>query len=281
VNRRALLLVITGVVAAIAATVVIYFLITNLQTVTPPPPPPPDTERRVVIVAAADISPNIPVSAAQITTGTYPTSMLPFDPITSTADVISKTATTPILSGQILVHRQFADLPPGPRVNVPEGKVLVAFPSTDMLNATGAVQARDHVDIMLSIPISGTTRLDAASQSGTQLETGERALVSQMTLQNIIVENVGQWTPPGTQVENAANNSLKIITFIVEPQEALILKYVKDSGGTIDLAIRSALDNEIKDTDPVTLDYLVDLFGLIGLNQPSQPVPSAPSGNTP
>ncbi|HET9494247.1 MAG TPA: hypothetical protein VFR15_08460, partial [Chloroflexia bacterium] len=81
--------------------------------------------------------------------------------------------------------------------------------------------------------------------------------------------------------ENAADNSLKIITFVVEPQEALILKYIKDSGGTIDLAVRSARDNEIKTTDPVTLDYLVDLFELIGLSQPTQPVPSAPSGNTP
>jgi pilus assembly protein CpaB len=275
------LLVVTGVVAAIAATVVIYFLITNM---TPPPPPEveePIVERRVVFVAATDILPNTPVTAAQIFTGTYPLEMVPSDAITSTSEVISKTASSRILSGQILVRRQFADLPLGDRVNVPTGKVLVAFPSTDMLNATGAVQVGDHVDIMLSIPISGTTRLDAAAGGETQLEPGERALVSGMTLQNIVVENVGQWVPPSQQGQTAANTELKIITFVVEPQEALILKYVKDSGGTIDLAIRSALDNEIKDTDPVTLDYLVDLFGLIGLSQPSQPVPSAPSGNTP
>jgi pilus assembly protein CpaB len=269
-------LVLTGVVAAIAATVVIYFLITSMQQPEVVNPIPDTVERRVVFVAATEIAPNIPVSAAQITTGTYPTDMIPLDAITSTTDVISKTAGTTILSGQILVHRQFADLPPGPRVNVPEGKVLVAFPSTDMLNATGAVQVGDHVDIMLSIPISGTTRLDAAADTGTQLESGERTLVAGMTLQNIVVSNVGQWVPPGQQAQNAANSQLKIITFIVEPQEALILKYIKDSGGTIDLAVRSALDNDIRKTDPVTLDYLVDLFGLIGLPQPSQTVPSAP-----
>ena len=273
------MLVITGVVAAIAATVVIYFLITNLTQTPPPPPVPQDTvERRVVYVAATDIAPNIPVKASQITTGTYPLDMVPGDAITSTTDVISKTAGTTILSGQILVKRQFADLPIGTRVVVPAGKVLVAFPSTDMLNATGAVNVGDHVDIMLSIPISGTTILNAGAQTGSQEEAGTRMLVSQLTLQNIVVENVGQWVAPGQQAQqNTANNALKIITFVVDPQEALILKYVKDSGGTIDLAIRSALDNDIKDTEPVNIDYLVDLYKFIGFNVPGPSGQAAPA----
>ncbi len=154
----------------------------------------------------------------------------------------------------------------------------MAFPSTDMLNATGAVQPGDHVDIMLSIPISGTTRLDSGSPNGTQLSSGALTLVSQTTLQNIEVYTIGEWTPPGQQsgtnasTNTAANTSLKIITFIVDHQQALILKYVKDSGGTIDLAVRSAADNQQVQTDPVTLDYLVDLFGFIGL-VPPKPTP--------
>ena len=278
-NRRALLLVVTGVVAAIAATVVIYFLIASMGNTVAPPPPTSQTPsaRRAVIVAATDIAANTTVTTSQLTTGTFPVDMIPADAITTTAGVVGTRARSPIFSGQILLRRQFiASQGDGPSVNIPAGKVLVAFPSTDMLNATGAVQRGDHVDIMLSIPISGTTRLDAAADTGTQLDTGERALVAQMTLQNIVVENVGQWAPPGQQAENTANTALKIITFIVEPQEALILKYVKDSGGTIDLAVRSADDNEIKDTDPVTLDYLVDLFGFIGLVPPGQLTQAAP-----
>jgi len=45
---------------------------------------------------------------------------------------------------------------------------------------------------------------------------------------------------------------------------------VKDSGGTIDLAIRSAQDNQNVDTDPVTIDYLVDLYKFIGLITPKR-----------
>jgi pilus assembly protein CpaB len=90
-----------------------------------------------------------------------------------------------------------------------------------------------------------------------------------MTLQNIEVYTLGLWTPPGEQADSDSSNALKVITFIVDPQEALILKFVKDSGGTIDLAVRSAEDANIAQTDPVNLDYLVDLYGFIGLFTPT------------
>jgi len=283
-NRRALILVIIGLVAAVAASVVVYYLVTNVPKPAPPtvvtqgPTPVP---QRVVVIAATDISASSQITSSQLTLGSYPEDLVPADAITRTADVLGSSPRTPIFSGQILLRRQFLDSGGGPTASryIPAGKVLVAFPSTDMLNATGAVQPGDHVDIMLSIPVSGTARLDAGSPNGTQLESGARTLVSQTTLQNVEVYSMGLWTPPGQQTQAngngngntnqpANNNSVKIITFIVDHQEALILKYVKDSGGTVDLAIRSAADNQQVQTDPVTLDYLVDVFGFIGLVPP-------------
>jgi pilus assembly protein CpaB len=235
----------------------------------------------VVIIASTDIAANTIIAASEVTTASYPVDLIPEDAITSTAGVLNTTARTSVFSGQILLKRQFLDAQgrTGASVNIPPGKVLVAFPSTDMLNATGAVQPGDHVDIMISLPISGTTRLDASASNETQIAPGQNALVSQTTLQNIEVYTVGQWTPPGQQTgdQSTAASGLKVITFIVDHQEALILKFVKDSGGTIDLAVRSAADNQTVQTDPVTLDYLVDLFGFIGLVPVPTPVPAVPA----
>jgi pilus assembly protein CpaB len=258
--------------------VVVYYLITNVttpqQAVVVGPTSTP-VAQKVVVVAATDIAAGKVITDGQVTIGSYPKDLVPADAITRTADVLNTVPNTQIFSGQILLRRQFSPISGGITGTIssmlPPGKVLVAFPSTDMLNATGAVQPGDHVDIMLSIPVSGTTRLDSGSTNDTQIQTGQRALVSQTTLQNVVVYSMGEWTPPGqeTNGNNNANTSLKIITFIVDHQEALILKYVKDSGGTIDLAVRSAADNQQAVTDPVTLDYIVDLYHLIGL------VPSA------
>ena len=57
----------------------------------------------------------------------------------------------------------------------------------------------------------------------------------------------------------------KIISFLVDPQEALILKYIKDSGGIIDMIVRSLDATQVNATDPVNVDYLVDLYKFIGL----------------
>jgi pilus assembly protein CpaB len=275
-NRRALLLVIIGLLAAVSASVVVYYLFTTIprpveQPVVAGSTPVPQRE---VVIAATDIAANSVITRSQVTTASYPVDLVPADAIASIGNVVNTTAKSPVFSGQILLQRQFlaAQGRTGASVNIPPGKVLIAFPSTDMLNATGAVQPGDHVDIMISIPISGTTRLDAGSSEDTQLLPGQRALVSQVTLQNIEVYTVGQWTPPGQETSTDTKNALKIITFIVDHQEALILKFVKDSGGTIDLAVRSAADDQNVQTDPVTLDYLVDLYGFIGLTPP-KPTP--------
>jgi len=44
---------------------------------------------------------------------------------------------------------------------------------------------------MISLPISGTTRLDAGASNGTQIAPGATTLVSQLTLQNTEVYTMG------------------------------------------------------------------------------------------
>lgn len=284
-NRRALIFLSTGLIAAIVAGIVVFILLSNIRQGTPQtgsilPGGATPVPTRVVLVAATDIVPNSVITRSQVVTATFPADLVPADAIKNISEVLGSTATSSVFSGQILLQRQFiaAAGRTGASVNIPPGKVLVAFPSTDMLNSTGAVQPGDRVDILLTIPISGTSRLDSGAPTGSQLAPGSRAIVTQGTIQNIEVYTVGLWSPPGQQPANSnANNregaGLKIITFIVDHQEALILKFIKDNGGTIDLVVRSAQDNQIAQTDPVTIDYLVDLYGFIGLVTPAQPTP--------
>jgi pilus assembly protein CpaB len=278
-NRTAIILLLTGLLAAAAAAAVVFFLTANVHppvevntTITPQP----TAQTRPVIMAAADIPATTRITSTMVLTVPYPVNLIPVDAITSMSEVLTATASVNILSGQILLKRQFQRdiIDKG----IPKGKVLVAFPATDMLNSTGAVQEGDRVDILLSIPISGTTRLDAGADVGSQVGAEGKTLVTQGTLQNVRVYSVGFWTPPGQPADQNAqqqqNAGLKVISFVVDRQEALILKYVKDSGGTIDLAVRSAEDTEETATDPVTIDYLVDLYGFIGLQQTQPPAPA-------
>jgi pilus assembly protein CpaB len=268
-RRRGLLLLGAGLIAAIAAALLVFYLSTP-----PPPPPPPGTPSvsaatpipvAQVVIAKQDIAPGQRVTAQDVVTRSYPLGMIQDDAVRDPASVITKTATTQIFAGQTLLSRQFGAGPsqtPGPP-QIPAGKVLMAFPATGMLESTGAVQVGDHVDILITLPVSGTVDL-ASNGAPAQARPGDRSVVSQATLQNITVYSTGLWTPQGAGA-TAGEQPVKVLTFIVDHQEALILKYIKDSGGTIDLVIRSAQDTKQEPTDPVSLDYLVDLFRFVTL----------------
>lgn len=267
-NRRGLLIVMVAVVAAIAAGAIVYSAITNepqpaiqAQTASAVATSSP---AKMVVVAVRDIEANMVVTTSMLTTASFPADLVPSDTITNTADLVGVTPKGKVFAGQMLFKRQFmtGSGRAGLSATIPKDKVLAAFPSTDILNSTGALRAGDHVDILLSLPISGTTRLDGGAETGSQVTGAARTLVAQTTLQNIEVYSMGGLAAPD---QEGGGGGAKIVTFLVDPQEALILKFVKDSGGIIDLIVRSVEATQVNATDPVNIDYLVDLYKFIGL----------------
>jgi hypothetical protein len=97
---------------------------------------------------------------------------------------------------------------------------------------------------------------------------------TQTTLQNIEIYRIGDdelGVPPApaattsstssnsSQAKPASTNN-QAIGLLVDHQNAVTMKFIKDSGGTIDLVTRSADDAQIVHTDGVTLDALTDQF---------------------
>jgi pilus assembly protein CpaB len=252
-----------GLVAAAIAGLLVFYLSSSAAgppTVVAAPTATP-VPMQAVILAAHDIPARRSITASDVLTRSYPVDLVPADSFANLGAVLSQTSVLPVLAGEILVKRQFAtaDGRNGVSASLPAGKVLAAFPATDMLNATGAVQAGDHVDILITLPVSGTTTL--GGDPATQDPGGQKALVTQATMQNVEVYSTGYWSP--TTQPGASGDGVKVITFVVDRQEALILKYIKDSGGSIDLVVRSLADAASAPTDPVSLDYLVELYHFV------------------
>ncbi len=122
-------------------------------------------------------------------------------------------------------------------------------------------------------------------------------LVSQYTVQNALVLGVGMWTgepdiaavrpsemedtttPGETQVTQviegegeaapvAAQNiavqltDIRVISLVVDPQDALVLKWLLESNASIDMVMRSAIDQDVYSTEAVTLKYMLDRFAI-------------------
>ncbi len=139
--------------------------------------------------------------------------------------------------------------------------VIIALPADDLINQVGVLQPGDKVDILFSL---------------TYGQGGPTDLVSLDALQNVAVQAIV--VPPEARVAKEVASQVglgdtqgvsplstgpsKAILVAVNPQDALLLKYLKDAGAILDYALRPPDDTSKPLLDPVTLQYLIDTYGL-------------------
>lgn len=263
-RRRTGVLVMVGglLLALLSGLLVISISRTNNQ--------PVEVRQVYVIIAARDIPELVPVSADALVVKPFPADFVPAGAIAAPEQAVGKFTTTRIVKDQIILNAQLSPTRRAGNVaaSVPKGKVAIAFPGNDILSNIGAIRAGDRVDILLSLPLpqQQTTAPGAPPSLNNQGAIQTTSAISvQTTMQNVEVLAVGQEaTAPsstsGLTTSTSRGNSSLIITFLVDHQDALVLKFIKDSGGVIDLALRSPDDNQAVQTDAVTLSTIYDQF---------------------
>lgn len=237
VNIRGLFFLVAAIVLAALTGVALYGVAqqANAKSVAPVAP-----QTVSVVVAASDLPVRTLLTAGVVATREYPVDLVPAGAIANPADVIGRTTSAVIPNGQPIVQGQLAAAA-GNRaaaVTIEKGKVLVAFPTSDALTVAGLVNVGDHIDILASVTQGA----------------GENARVSQTTLQNLEVVDV--LTPSKEQPTRAT-----ALVFAVDHQVALVLKYLRDTQASIDVAVRSRAEGELTRTAPVDLTFLVQTYG--------------------
>jgi len=71
-------------------------------------------------------------------------------------------------------------------------------------------------------------------------------------------------TPVPTPTPSPSQRNTVALLLALDPQDALVLKHLKDTNAIFDLVLRSPTSNLVFELEPVTPEYLVDLFGLEG-----------------
>jgi pilus assembly protein CpaB len=106
-------------------------------------------------------------------------------------------------------------------------------------------------------------------------------LVSQTMLQDIVILGLGTFTgaedqpiaapapesqPTPTPASQAQDQTPPekvvpdVVTLIVAPQDAVTLNYLMLAGANMNLVLRSAGDSEVKNTEAVTLQFILDQY---------------------
>ncbi|MFQ6015726.1 MAG: Flp pilus assembly protein CpaB [Anaerolineae bacterium] len=197
----------------------------------------------------------------------WPIDSVPPGALTDPSQAANKLAAVPLFPGQIILDQMVIDkqreeerkgLGSDASFIIPPGKVAIAFPVDIISGVAGAVQSGDSVDIMLSINVA------AEVEAGTAEETEEvpTQIVTQLVLQDVEVLKVAPWTAAAEGEAGKAGEPARVVTFLIDRQDALVLKYARENSIAVDLALRAAGDREIVSTEPVTMDYVITRFNL-------------------
>ena len=200
---------------------------------------PPQTVS--IVVANADVPARAVITAAMLARRDYPKELVPSGALADEADAVGQTTLAAIPSGAAVLRGQIiaANGKTGSSLTIDPGKVLVSFPTNDPLTVGGFVDVGDHVDILATV----TTGV------------GENPKRTQTTIQNLeVLQVIG---PTKEQPQRGSS-----LTFVVDHQTALVLKYLRDSQATIDLAVRSRSESQDVTTRSVDIIYLVQSFGI-------------------
>jgi Flp pilus assembly protein CpaB len=225
--------------------------------------------RQVYIVTAIrDIPEFTAIRADALAVKAFPAAFAPSGAATKIEDVEGKFATTLIVRDQILLNAQASPTRRTSNLSatIPPGRVAFWMPMPDLLAASGGVQPGDRVDILLS--------LEMTISNGSPLAPGKEEITgisTQSTLQNVEVFFAGSSNnadflgdtptaaPAGTGPATA-RQAAKVVVFLLDPQDAVLAKWVKDSGGAIDLVLRSDTTESVTPTESINADIVIDRF---------------------
>jgi pilus assembly protein CpaB len=232
-----------------------------------------------VVAAAQAIAVRSTLTAESLELRELPVEAVPEGAVRELEEAAGKITLVDLYPGEVILAQRLVD----PNVIAADGRsalavtdeeVLMAFPAQDLMTRVGVLKPGDHVDLLFSLDFPVNRGLAALlgpaemgegegaaagreEQQGTVklLQTEEQATFN--LLQNITISAIvaGRTSTGGSEML-----APEAILLTVAPQDALILKYVKDAGGIPDIVLRAPGAEQPFSVEPVDVDYMIHTY---------------------
>jgi Flp pilus assembly protein CpaB len=266
-KRRSWLWFFAAIILAVLAGVI---AILTLRQAATGETPAAETPGRIVVVARQPIAVNSTIRIDNVVSEERSNS--PSGAAVQIQDVVGRVTLRDIAQGEVILMQDLTSEISGTRrlsYLLGDDKIAVALPASDVLSKWGVVAPGDHVDVLFTIDVVLETPLPSeirAAEDGTTIQqlVRDQSLdkASVLTLQNLEVLQVIEDPAPQQQQGQEAPVPQRALILKIDPQDALVLKYLIDSVGKIDLALRSPTNNALFDVEPVNINYLVLRYGI-------------------
>lgn len=224
-----------------------------------------------IVVAANDIPQRRTIIESDLTMREVPLAAMPEGAASSFDEVVGMMATENVVAGEIVLSQQLAltgVILQEIALTIPENKVLVPIPLQSKLISTGLVNPGDQVDLFGTF-VADEAIKERLAQASPVISSVRNAHETIAVLQNlevhaIIIERTV--SEMNTEDEDgifvASQEGEQSILVALEPQDSVVVKYLLDTTGLLDIALRSPGDNQLADVTNVDLFYLADRYGI-------------------
>jgi len=276
-GRRGLLYIVAGIIIVLIGILVVGRLLQNMliPAATPPPPTP---VKEQVLVTSRGVALGTVLSPGDLTIVELPVELVPLNRLTDPEQAIGKVVMDSMVAGEMVLPHRLAEasnvVDRTLAVDIGDDQVLLAFPILDLMSQLNILRKGDVVDIFVTLP--ATVETGAGGEGEQKLFTFDA--MQRVTLTAIVIDIVAEGatvpTPPPVLTPGAAQTPLPppepyrnttqpvALLLAMDPQDALVLKNLKDVGATFDLVLRSPTSTELFDTVPVTDEYLIERYRL-------------------
>jgi Flp pilus assembly protein CpaB len=284
-KRLGYILIGGGLVLALFVGIMVYSQVSDAEAVKASLP----TAR--VVIATSDIPARTEIAASMINVRTVPDDLVQVGAATKVEDVVGKFSPDAVTKGAVINTLKIGPVAAknAPSYNIEKGKVMYVMPvsfggnTPFAITQVNALRAGDRVDLLYSTinspaGLTSEQRDDVKANPLPYLQT-------RIMLQNLRIQEIGSYAPDGSLIPATGDPAAKTgapslsnanIIFIVKPEEALVLKWLKDSASSykdsnIEMVLRSPADEEQVDQAlVVNFNYMRDKYNLA-------PAPSLPA----
>jgi Flp pilus assembly protein CpaB len=246
-----------------------------------------------VVIATGDIPARSEIAASMVNVRTVPDELVQAGAATKVEDVVGKFSPDAIAKGSVINTQKVGPLAVknAPSFRIEKGKVMYVMPvsfagSQFSIAQVNALRAGDRVDLLyttINAPqgLTPEQRDEVRSNPIPYLQT-------RIMLQDLRIQEIGSYAPDGSLVPATGDPTAKgaapsisnaNIIFIVQPEESLVLKWLKDAAtyykdSNIEMVLRSPADDQQADSNlVVNFNYMAQKYNLAP--PPSLPMASA------
>ena len=275
-KTKTIFIILVGIILVAIGIFVSILLIKPFQTTMTPEVADEVTVKTSVVVVTRDLLLGDTISGSDVRMASVPIEVAPRDTLASLEEAVGKIVKTDLVQGEMLLAHNLAN----PTNNnkdlgfiLSDEHVLFAFPAEDLMSRENMIQRGDIINIfatfdetMTPVDVTTTTGDPAEDEKYTYTvnafqKVGVTALVLEI-LEEGSNTNVNLLGGGGGEESTTPVTRIRAYLLALDPQDALVLKHLKDIGAIFDIVLRSPTSTLEFDLTPISKEYIIEFYGL-------------------